>query len=71
MLKRIALVIWWIGTLWIGGGVVAFFGNLFSTASDRAATAVLTLAVCAIVGVCFWTVTFILGGTFRRPPKLN
>jgi hypothetical protein len=68
MLKRIALVIWWLGMISIGAGALGFFGCLVTTGSHAGENALMALVSGAFFGLCCWTLTFILAGSFLRPP---
>lgn len=61
MVKRIGIAVWWIGTIW----AVAFVavGLLLSTEPA------MCIGMGAIGLIPAWTLSFILAGSFLRPPK--
>lgn len=64
MLKRLAQVVWWIGfTVGVMGGLIT------ATISSNGDTAMGNLAIGAAWALCCWTLAFVLGGSFWRPPK--
>lgn len=62
MLKRIAVVIWWIGALSFAVGAISTIDA--SDMGHRFAGVILG----ACVALCCFAGTYILGGTFLRPP---
>lgn len=72
MLKRIALVVWWLGAISLGFGAIGFFASLIAMEPNhKGDTALLALGTGAFCGACCWTLTFILAGSFLRPPTTN
>ena len=64
MLKRLATVIWWIGAICAGGGIIGvFFG--------RASEAWVSLMFGALGACIFFSAAYVVGGSFWRPPSLD
>lgn len=61
MLKRLATVIWWIGAACIAGG---FIGIFFNKPSEM----YMPLLAGGFFGAIFFSITYVLGGTFLSPP---
>jgi hypothetical protein len=75
MLRRIGLVFWWVGTL-IGNLAGIFYGAILGYRESNFLYAiVIFVVVFAVVfsamAVVFWSLSFILGGSFWWPPKLE
>lgn len=70
MLKRLALVFWWLGALAGAGFLIA---PPIALVVDGLRTAGTAIAVAATAGVltvgAFWALAFVLGGSFWRPPR--
>lgn len=72
MVKRFAIVVWWLGVLWFVGAA-AGFPIAFATANpgNELSTALTIAGAFAFCGVVCWTIVFVLAGTFRRPPAIE
>lgn len=62
MLKRFATVIWWIGVMSLLGGAISTIGG--TSMSER----FVSFACGAIGAIVAFSFTYILGGTFLKPP---
>lgn len=70
MVKRIALVAWWLGALsGIVGGLATAAVALDSAGIGPLAGALMTPAAAAMCAAPWWALAFVLGGKFWRPPK--
>lgn len=71
MLKRMALVLWWLGAL---AGVGFLIAPPVALVADGLRSAGVAIAVAATGGVALvaacWAVAFVLGGSFWRPPRI-
>ena len=67
MLQRLATVIWWFGALLLAGFIAtAFFFMAIPEVAWQGGVFGLIGIVCAVL--C-WSLTFILAGSFWRPPR--
>lgn len=65
MIKRVALVVWWIGAL-----MGVFFGlAALGAAASHSDESFAIFGGGAFLVICTWAVAFILGGSFWKPPK--
>lgn len=71
MVRRFAVVVWWIGALFFGGGTIGAIAALLFSEGARIESAGLTLGYCYVMGIVAWTLTYILGGSFRTPPRVE
>lgn len=72
MVKRFAVVLWWVGALWFVGAAVGFpVGFATAQPGNQLSTALTISGALAFCGVVCWTLAFILAGTFRRPPTIE
>lgn len=72
MVKRFAVVVWWIGALWLFGAAVSFPISFAMSNPGSQFLAALTISgFLAFFGVACWTIVFVLAGTFRRPPAIE
>jgi hypothetical protein len=66
MLKRLGLVAWWLGAIVLAlTGAIAVYASI--STGDSAYLAIFVYAV--IIALALWSLAFILGGSFWRPPK--
>lgn len=66
MRKRLGVVFWWIGALFIAGFVVGgLIGAAYERSPENALVGVLGL-VCALP---FWAACYVVAGSFWRPPN--
>jgi hypothetical protein len=63
VVRRVALVVWWLGALCL---VVGFAGMFVAERNHW-----LMLAMGAMFTIPCWAVAFILAGSFLKPPKLD
>lgn len=73
MKARLALVFWWLGAL-LGGTLLA--GGVASAILGRAGSESMAIAAAIggagiLIAVPAWAVSFVLGGSFWRPPKIT
>jgi hypothetical protein len=66
MLRRLAIVLWWVGFLIAVGSSL---GALVAVAADRRMMDLLIAPVCWVFTAASWCLSFILGGSFWRPPS--
>lgn len=72
MIRRFAVVMWWLGALSLLGAVVGFFsGFVAGDPGQKVAMAFGLAGVFSFLCLGCWTVAFILAGSFRRPPPLH
>lgn len=71
MVRRIAIVVWWVGALWFAAGMLGAVLALFLADGNIIANAFAILVLCSLVGVASWTISYILAGSFRRPPATH
>lgn len=62
---RVAMVVWWIGTIVLVG---ALLGGV-SKGLQGAPGALAHIAGFVPLGLVLWAVAFVLGGSFWKPPK--
>lgn len=67
LLVRIAVVTWWLGAIVMSVGVLSGLGKTFQGAPSPF-TDLLSLLP---LGLLLWAVSFVLGGSFWRPPKVG
>lgn len=69
MAKRFALVAWWLGALYAG---IALLGILFTAKAGQPDATTGVAVICTSVGIltgALWSLAFVLGGSFWRPPR--
>lgn len=67
MLKRAAAVVWWAGVLVLAGFAAAEARGLYGRV-DGLGEIGLMLAIGAFCTAPLWALSYVLGGTFWRPP---
>lgn len=68
MVQRFAAVIWWLGLLLLLGSVVGVFATLQADVRQKEEGFILSgLGALATAGL--WSLSFVLGGSFLRPPR--
>lgn len=73
MVKRLGLVAWWIGALLVGVAALCVVGGIIGAfISGRDSLMALWVAFLLLFPIAgCWAVSFILGGSFWRPPSLT
>lgn len=70
MLKRIALVAWWLGAIsGIAAGVVMLGETAEASPIGPVSGALMIPMMVAICSLPWWALSYVLGGSFWRPPK--
>jgi hypothetical protein len=73
MLRRLALVIWWFGALIAVLWLVAAIGMavLTNEVTDRWVMVGGFLVAAVASATIAWSISFVIGGSFWRPPRLT
>lgn len=72
MIARLAVVLWWCGAAFIAAGVALLCGLFFQAVVHHrpvGAEDVLVVVSPAFIAIPFWTLCYVLAGSFIRPPK--
>ena len=68
MAKRFALVVWWVGAIFVLGTAL---GTIVALFGPRPVNTIMNVALLLIPAAACWAIAFVLGGSFWKPPTTN
>lgn len=71
MLRRIGIVAWWCGALGIVAAVILIIAAVVNGQQDFRELLVVGAVVIGCVTIPAWIISYVVAGSFWRPPKAN
>ncbi len=71
MIRRLAVVFWWVGAAFRLAAALGLVGGLLLGGRERWGIAAGCLVGFGLFWLCSWTAAYILGGSFLKPPTVQ